>query len=73
MSSSDETEEEPTPKPSQRCEPTPVVLEELEYMVSCITFFDEKKVWTDVNSCHLGDFKVHEYNSKSIKAVTKEA
>ena len=35
--------------------------------------FDDKKVWFDVNSCQLGDFKVHEYNAKSIKAVGKEA
>ena len=35
--------------------------------------FDDKKVWFDVNSCQLGDFKLPEYNAKSIKAVAKEA
>ena len=58
---------------SQRREPTPVLLEELEYTVSCITFFDDKQVWFDVNFCHLHNFKIHEYNAKSIKAITKEA
>jgi hypothetical protein len=72
-SSSNENDEEPTPRPSQRCEPTPVVVDELEYTVSCATFFEDKKVWFDANCCRLGDFKVHEYNAKSIKAVAKEA
>ena len=58
---------------SQRQEAMPLRLEELEYRVSGTTFFDDKKVWFDVNSCLLGDFKVHEYNAKSVKAVAKEA
>jgi hypothetical protein len=72
-SSSNEIEEEPMPRSNQRHEPTPIVLENLEYTVSCTTFFDEKKVWFDANTCHLGEFKVHDYNAKSIKAVAREA
>jgi hypothetical protein len=48
-------------------------VEEQEYTVSCTAFYDDKKVWFDVNVCRLRSFKVHDFNAKSIVAVTKEA
>jgi hypothetical protein len=54
-------------------ERTPINLDEQEYIVSCTANFDDKKVWQDCNSCHLGTYKVQEFNAKAIKAATKEA
>jgi len=72
-SSSDENDTEEAPIRQHQREPTPIDVNELEYTISCTTFFDGKKVWFDVDSCHLREFNVHEYNAKSIKAVTSEA
>jgi hypothetical protein len=70
---SSEDEEETLPTPRQRREPTPVNLDELQYTISCSTNYEDKKVWFDASACRLKEFKVHDYNTKSIKAVTKEA
>ena len=48
-------------------------VEEQEFTVSCTALYDNKKVWFDVNVCRLGTFKVHDFNAKTIIAVTKEA
>lgn len=52
----------------------PVDITQLMYHISCVTHFSDKKnLKPDSGDYHLGDFDVHQYNAKAIKAVEKDA
>jgi hypothetical protein len=73
-SADDEPNASNAPPGHAKSSPEPEInVDELEYTLSCSTFLDDKKVWTDAASTRLQAFKVHEYNAKSIKAVAKES
>ena len=44
-----------------------------KYTLSCITIFNDRKFNQDSSSFHLGEFNVHDYNARAIKAVQKHA
>ena len=61
------------PKASTKSAPTSVDVSQCKFHVSCTTIFARKEVFIDSGSYHLGDFKIHECNAKSIKAISREA
>ena len=58
-----------TAKPSKM----PIDVTKCKYTLGCVTMFNDRKFNQDSGSFHLGEFKVHEYNAKAIKAVQKHA
>ena len=71
-SQSSDIDDEPVPMTKKR-ELAPVNVDELLYVVNCVTILDDKKIWFDVHSCNLKQFKVHDANTKSIIVATREA
>ena len=64
-------EEEAQPPLKQRNMPVDVY--ECKYTIACVTMFNDKKLFPDTGSYHLGTFKLHDYNAKGTKAVHKAA
>jgi len=58
-----------TTKPSK----VPIDVTECKYTLGCITTFNNRKFNQDSGSFHLGEFNIHEYNARAIKAVQKHA
>jgi hypothetical protein len=68
----EEIAELPAPK-KPRVQPVDVT--QCMYHISCVTHFGDlkKNLKPDSGDYHLGDFDVHKYNAKAIKAVEKDA
>jgi hypothetical protein len=47
----------------------PINVSQCRFEVICITKFGDKELVPDVKTARLGEFKVHEYNAKAMKAV----
>ena len=51
----------------------PVDVSQCHFDICCITKFSDKDLVPDIKTVKLGEFKVHDYNTKATKAVHKHA